>query len=304
MSSQDGQEDLPPAILFKYLPPERVDVFVDRLVSFTPPSRFNDILEFSAGVETFVGPQFRDNLFNEAEKYFSLDFLIEEFARQGLIPSILDRAGARAQLAPFLPQLQDYLRTGLVANSDNFLATLNSGFFARLFTQGAEMHGIGVLCLTDEPHNPVMWAHYAKDYTGFVVAFDAFHPWFWFDSEFKRPRVMPVRYDDIILSEFYDLIDAGVVPFLRKRPAWMHEREWRMFAENRNRSRHIKTGDISLFEIPADAFLGVLLGFRTPAEVSNRIIAHQVMHAPHVQLRMVRPDYGRGLLESVGLDET
>jgi hypothetical protein len=136
-----------------------------------------------------------------------------------------------------------------------------------------------------------------------VLAFDAFNPWFWFDENHTKPRPVRVVYDDRVLEELASLAVSDLVPFARKRSVWAYEHEWRIFESLKDRTLHIEANDVSLFEIPADAFLGVLIGFNTPAEISMRIMRHKVMHMPHVWLKMVRPNHGRGQLEFVPIGD-
>src|SRR5438105_3201695 len=85
----------PPGVLYKYCPPERLDIFENWSIRFTGPTHFND---------RFDGHW------------------------------------------PKNPQLgkEDYVQ---------FYRTL------------------GVLCLTEDPDNHLMWVHYAAQHRGFVVGF-------------------------------------------------------------------------------------------------------------------------------------
>lgn len=294
-------EEQPPAILYKYLPPERVDVLERRLIRFTPPSLFNDIFEFAIGVAKPLGVRFEERLIGQLDETLTSDFLISEATSRGIIPPIANPDWVRSHIEPFMPAIKRYCGTVLKANSPHMLALLNAMLSEPLFLKAADQRGIGVLCLTEDEHNPVMWSHYARNYTGFVLAFDALHPWFWYDDSRQRSRALKVRYDEAVLPEMADLIGTEIVPFTRKRPAWAYEREWRMF--DLLESATLREGDSSLFEVPAEAILGVLMGHRIPDEASGRIIRHKVMHLPNTQLRLLRPDYSKGLLESIAIGE-
>jgi hypothetical protein len=43
--SEQAQTPEPPAILYKYLPPERIDVLENQELRFSPPSKFNDTFD-------------------------------------------------------------------------------------------------------------------------------------------------------------------------------------------------------------------------------------------------------------------
>ena len=125
-----------------------------------------------------------------------------------------------------------------------------------------------------------MSAKDCADYSGFVLAFDVFDKWFWDDDNYENPKPLPVSYDDVVVGELMDLIDLKIVPFLRKRSGWAYEKEWRMFTFLKERAKFVAEHDVSLFEVPATAFLGVLIGHKTPSEVSSRIILPKVLHMP------------------------
>jgi hypothetical protein len=84
---------------------------------------------------------------------------------------------------------------------------------------------MGVLCLTVDPKDLLMWAHYASSHTGLCLGFDSNH------APFDEAR--PVKY----LSERPSLsgldptrLDARAVEdvLLRKSPHWKYEQEWRV----------------------------------------------------------------------------
>ena len=135
-----------PPTLYKYCPPERIDILHDLKVRFSPPSEFNDTFD----------------------------------SRQ-LIPST---SGVQAK------QERSKLR-----------------------------NRFGVLCLTEQSDDQLMWVNYAKNHTGFVIGFDARSPFFDEDGRLLRkvqyqssPKVLPVPD---ISGCFY------------KASLWQHEREWR-----------------------------------------------------------------------------
>jgi hypothetical protein len=114
-----------------------------------------------------------------------------------------------------------------------------------------------------------------------------------------NPQWQVIIYDDAVLPELLDVAANPVVPFMRKRTVWSHEREWRMLDDVKACKKFDAASRVSLFEIPNEAILGVLLGFKMPEEARSRILQHQVLHAPHVQLRAIQPNYSTGLLESL-----
>ena len=106
---------------------------------------------------------------------------------------------------------------------------------------------VGILCLTEDPCQALMWAHYADCHQGAVIGFDARHKFF---SSFRSPGkylqiLAPVRYsltrsflsiDFFRKNHFADLFRTGWLQlikhrdpmFFTKAPAWEHEKEWRL----------------------------------------------------------------------------
>jgi hypothetical protein len=69
-------------------------------------------------------------------------------------------------------------------------------------------NGFGVLTLTEAPDNLLMWAHYAKNYTGFCIGFNSRH-WFFSKSDdiyedYKGDKFQ--RDVPIIDRETYDIV--------------------------------------------------------------------------------------------------
>ena len=83
---------------------------------------------------------------------------------------------------------------------------------------------LGVLCLTTEPKDLLMWAHYASSHTGLCLGFDARYAPF---SEARQVRYVSDRPSLPALD--VDEFDAEVTEtvLLRKSPHWKYEKEWR-----------------------------------------------------------------------------
>lgn len=84
---------------------------------------------------------------------------------------------------------------------------------------------MGVLCLTVEPKDLLMWAHYASSHTGVCVGFDSSLPPF---SEARAVKYVSERPTLPGLEP--NFLGSGVVDevLLRKSPHWKYEQEWRI----------------------------------------------------------------------------
>jgi hypothetical protein len=147
--SVDEPVHLPPPVLYKYCPPERIDILCNVAVRFTPPEEFNDTFD------------------------------------------------------------TQHIVTGSVQER-----------IKRIKFRGAK----GIFCLTETADDHLMWVHYARNHTGFVLGFDA-------QAEFFREdgrRLAPVCYTEpsnIPVPSTPELAESDL-PFF-KAPAWRNEREWR-----------------------------------------------------------------------------
>lgn len=91
--------------------------------------------------------------------------------------------------------------------------------------------GIGILCLSDNPLNLLMHAHYAHDHRGFVIGFKVAS----LLHLFNRLN-MDLTFDKVIYTdsrkrfELNEIVDRTVKHenFLYKSPCWEYESEWRM----------------------------------------------------------------------------
>ncbi|WP_034856630.1 DUF2971 domain-containing protein [Sinorhizobium sojae] len=94
-----------------------------------------------------------------------------------------------------------------------------------------------MLCLTDRPNSPVMWAFYAEYHTVVVLRFRSIPA---FDSLFGIARTVdyvpnvPALADEDNLADMFSAVgtlDKGKVMdrlMYTKSEAWAHEREWRI----------------------------------------------------------------------------
>lgn len=116
---------------------------------------------------------------------------------------------------------------------------------------------LGVLSLTENKENILMWAHYAAQHTGFCLEFDAYNLFF--------ARALPVGYDVSLPTlnliqrhQREDIVDM----LLTKAKDWEYEQEWRIVD-------HENGPGVQSF--PEEALTGVILGCRMQDGCKNRI---------------------------------
>jgi hypothetical protein len=251
-----------PDILYKYLPPERLDVLSNGLIRYTQFGAFNDPFD---GQPHFTALSTDDDLKERFAKIFpdeirrSYDSLSSELKAQlpygtfyetavRLIqqasPSILENASAMT------PHLQAWLRERL------------------------DMH-IGALSLSEVVDNVLMWTHYSSAHKGFALGFDAGHPYLNARlsevDEFRYLRRVEYR-NERPNAPFSDL--TGIEMFLVKSTDWAYEKEWRIMRPLEDSETVIESQPlpVHLFRYPGEALQEIVLGARMPLATRNEVL--------------------------------
>lgn len=138
---------------------------------------------------------------------------------------------------------------------------------------------MGMICLTDNWHSPVMWAHYAEKHNGLCLGFD---------MPDDPSTIFKVDYKPDRLQNMLDIkkglcgVDQEMIEKLltTKYQDWSYEREYRLFAELNDKEQN------GLYYLPfgKDLILReVILGARcklSVAEVAEAVVKQQ--HSVHV----------------------
>ncbi len=247
--------------LYKYLPPERIDVLRDRCVRYTQPILFNDPFESK--------PYLWDDIPTEDwQRIAEIEFKRNQLPEEDWL--ILERL--------FKPE---YRKERMPKALRFMLAVMGST--------------VGILSLTEKPDSMVMWAHYAASHAGFVLGLDAQHPYFSLDATgtHKINCLRKVQYGverpNVGLSRT-SIIDV----YFRKSLDWEYEQEWRIFKDIREASHIIETEPfpICLFDFPPSLLKVVILGCRiserTQQTITNILSTQKVYK--HVKLFRAQVD--------------
>ena len=124
-----------------------------------------------------------------------------------------------------------------------------------------ELENLGILCLTEDLHNLLMWSHYADEHRGIVVEFDCSGQWLdcpqpeentsdWVVNEFNP---VPVRYsgrrpgDDLDDEFIYEYGNAKFIKntALVKSNDWIYEKEHRTIIQLSSANVVIASKDIA-----------------------------------------------------------
>lgn len=164
---------------------------------------------------------------------------------------------------------------------------------------------LGVLCLTTQKNNLLMWAHYAANHSGVCIGFDSEHAPF---SEAK-----PVEYSEqrpAISSETADdhLVRAAL---MTKSPHWSYEKEWRAIKrpisdDEKEYYKSLITSDPSkadsvaellatqggggLYEFDPKAIRVICLGARIKSCDAEKVVEIVQNNSPHVRVEEAKLD--------------
>ncbi len=279
-----------PPILYKYLSDRRVeDVLEDGSLRFTPLSNTNDPFEVSQTFKRLAGPEYRQEFREKLQESSKSDFFKiiskqnnDEWKKCGVILS--------------QEELRQLTEKSLKTIEKNHMISLNSEFYIKMFLKDmAEM-----LCfsLSQQADISPMWAHYANQGKGFVVAFDTTSIWFkkWRNGETKR--LLKVNYFDDQIEEAFD--DPSEV-LISKGKDWEYEREWRTYATEDQVDRIEGTTEepIHLMNFPPDAIQRIILGAKINPEVESKIKEIACAKYPHAEIYRMRSNPLKSRMEEV-----
>jgi hypothetical protein len=126
---------------------------------------------------------------------------------------------------------------------------------------------IGILSLTDDPKNIVMWGNYANSCQGLVIEFNEKHTWFnqkrTEEDDFRHLR--KVTYLRNPCPQYFSDLTVHDVCY-SKLENWSYEKEWRILQELRHGTDTGIKGafgePVIVFNVPPDCILGVVTGAR------------------------------------------
>lgn len=248
--------------LYKYFHPNRTDVLENGIIRYSSPIVLNDPFELKPYIadllpKKFLNSNFKSDLTKTITKLHA--DLPAEIQQKLPIEALLMLAKNDA------PKLRQIFNINLNKARDIYQNKMED-VFCRM---------IGILCLTETPDNLLMWAHYADSHQGFVIEFDASHPYFDRrirpEDDFRHLRKVIYNNErpNMVLSEL-----DSFAPFLTKGIEWSYESEWRVMDHLENASQIIGEGPTAfhLFEYPKSAVKRVILGCKISESKSEEII--------------------------------
>ena len=261
-------------LVYKYMPGDRF--FSDFKFRLTPAEDLNDPRELVPDIRLRDPKAYALNIItrNVESTYWQMQIANPTMTPEQVWANIL--AASRAHIQKF----DEKVTAGMIY--EMFMRVTN--------------RNVGVLSLTEDPLNELMWAHYANSHSGFAVGLDV-------TSDFFQPK----RSDPKVCGELMNVIYTDTMPvvyveagtldipkevFFTKATAWSYEKEWRMI-------KHLPTADellivdgknVHLFNVPKEAIKDVLIGAKISVEARDRVIAGVRANAPDALIRQVRFD--------------
>ena len=158
--------------LYKYCPPERIDILQNKRLSFSLPSNFNDPFDClpsfkesevlnPIGQRIYMEQVDPEDMFDEAKK----DKMHKEFQAHITKSLEVDPSFTIDSIAQ-IPRMP---------NKESEAAFITA---FRSQGQGCGQSNKLILSLSAERKNLLMWAHYAAEHTGFMISLDAQHSYF------------------------------------------------------------------------------------------------------------------------------
>lgn len=228
-------------IVYKYLPPARVNVLSGGQIRFTQIEALNDPFESTPLTELLrmsLAARGIDSLINSKDKTFVHD---------NIVRYRINRMARKAV-------------KGIV---------------------GETRSNKGILSVSLERSQPLMWSHYCDSHRGFVVGFDGLHDYFQKGIQGKRGGLRNIIYSQTRPSfpSFDDFSNHNPAEILLyyKSTHWSYERELRMLhnLEHADCNKNIDPNGhrVYLFNFPVETVREVILGCQMPALLRNEVIS-------------------------------
>lgn len=277
--------------IYKYLTQEGTKRFLSTwAMRITPPDQFNDPFEMRPPVDNMTYDEYSKFAFDAAREEFPKK-LAEDFTKSNLrIPPdhplcgmftmyLLDELTASAESAFVksfppqmnMPQMLPALRQQFKQGVEQMFAIMP--MFAKsaqnALRETMRQHA-GVLCVSRNGNQPLMWAHYADEHRGAVIEFNEGASCFnrrrteEDDFGYFRPVTYTSNRPKVRLTE-----ENGDHLFqvlaLTKAVEWEYEEESRLLWPLSHADR-VVSGSIHLLSIPPEAVISITFGCRASAE--------------------------------------
>jgi len=256
-------EQRKPEKLFRFFPPEASDFLSSKKLWFSSFTDFNDPFEMM--------PNFENHVQTKITEAIKRDFAFQNPSQDISWPEFLRRNKEET-----IKLNKEYIDCG-------------PEVFKRRWSEL-----FGVICFVGNPagiKNLLMWGHYTKGHTGFVVELDPNHKLFQTDGEFGKVDYSPQR-------PAYELGFQKVA--MQKGEEWKIEEEYRLIKavtslKPGQRVRNDGTKKQWCLDLPTDLVLRVYFGCRMPdsrrEEMIKNLESAEWQKVEPFVMRIHRKDY-------------
>ncbi len=230
--------------LFKFLPPERVDIIEKERIACTPPERFKDPFEVLARFTPAVSKKIWEDTFAEF-KATELDPNLKRRQRKKQARLLKEKAKREIDLTEMHARLEQ-IATGKVRRN------------------------LGVICFGSGSavQENLLWYHCADGHRGFVIELDSEHP----DIR-KLGNLHKVSYG---LPPVYDIAQPPTMDLLTTKPPYLqYEAEYRIFCKLDSCKPETVKGELTIYfrDLPKTCIKALHLGHRMDPSVEKRLLA-------------------------------
>ncbi len=247
-------------MIYKYFHPDRIDVLENLKIRFTQPNALNDPFECKPLISA---KNVSNSLLQRAEIKFTQMF--DEFISQ---EGIKESEKFEAEQIVRNEQLK------MKARFEKSYSEITKNFFELM------NETIGVLSLTKDQKNLLMWAHYGDEHRGFVLGFDENNIFFHLPSFIEEYTEIheivytrekkAIEINDIHQTDIYSRM------LCTKSVEWEYEKELRVFRLFDDEVIEIGTDfggyPIFLFDFPKQMIIEVIIGARADESLVKSII--------------------------------
>jgi hypothetical protein len=299
-------------VIYKYFPAARKSFFSKPQLRFSQWDALNDPFEMSRrwkdaraiGLRSYVqtGLEYLiPRLFNDHEVLF--ERLIEQGEQElGRELTLSEKLQMNSLLAS--PEGKTFIRAQL-EQAQQIIPPLLQLIFARLELDfDSLMEDLvakeGILSLTEDHLNEVMWAHYSSDYAGFVVGLHTAHDFFFHrDNQDRRPLLKKVIYTDDHVENFWR---NPYYSFLVKNSRWQFESEWRMLKHLSDCDEELSAPlTVHLWNVDPKMIASVYFGYRYDEHARAEDIDSLRSVGAQCDFYVVQPNRKTGLLEALSI---
>ena len=240
-----GNDDM---IIYKYFALERIDILKTLLIRFTQPSALNDPYECLPTIDDYNADILVDGVIGRHKA-----LLLDLFKSPEIIKQQRNEIAKKLKTNPHSLKLIAF---------DKYREHRDK---------------VGILSLTKRGDSVVMWSHYAKKHTGFVLGFNSEHNFFNQLNHSDINSLREVNYSPNRMKlSIEGEININPEILLTKGMEWQYEQEMRLIARLASAPRVISTVNslCYMFPIPPDAIVKIVFGMNCDRTNSEKHVQY------------------------------